>query len=234
MKKIDSLLKNIRQVILLISLAACSKTTQIVPEFEFAKYAAVVQCYDEFGLRVDNSDVKVYVDGLEHLSEKTDDSGYFELKVPVGTYTFNYAKEGFGDHCHQMVTLIGGYQPVLYYGANLFKPVDVAVSEYKLIYNPQENTILAEGFASSETPFDLYLGYKTDLNSNIKKFFSVAYCNSGYKDGVAFSDGIGFLEQNLDGDVNIYMALYSRNYFEYLQYSTLIQLTEFQKLVLVK
>ena len=231
MKKIDTLLRNVLQVILLLSLASCSKTTKIVPEY--AKYAAVVKCYDEFGLRVDNSGVKVSVDSLEYLSTQTDSTGYFELKVPVGTYTFNYTKDGFGDHCHEMVTLIGGYQPVLYYDACLFKLVDVSVSEYKLIYNPEENSILVEGFASCATPFALFLGFKTDLDSDIKKIFFVIYCESGFKDGVAFSGGFGYARENLD-DVDIaYLALYSKNSYGGYN-STLSQLTEFQKIVLVK
>jgi hypothetical protein len=132
-----------------------------------------------------------------------------------------------------MVTLIGGYQPVLYFNACLFKPVDVLVTDYKLIYNPEENSILAKGFASSPTPFALFLGFKTDLNSDLKKIFDIKYCESGYKDGVAFSRCLGFLRENLDDADIAYMALYSKNTYGG-GYSTLTKLSEFQKIVLIK
>jgi hypothetical protein len=233
MKKIKTQLKNMLQVILLLLLAGCSKTTEIVPEFEYATYAAAVECYDEFGLRVDDSGVRVSVDGIEYLSTQTDDIGYFELKVPVGTYTFNYTKDGFADHSHKKVTLIGGYQPVLYFNACLFKPVDVLIADYELIFNPEENSILVKAFASCETPFALFLGFKTDLESDLEKIFSVIDCESGYRDGVGFSKDIGYARENLD-DVDIaYLALYSKNYYGG-DYPSLIQLSEFQKIVLVK
>ena len=229
MKKIDTLLKNVLRVFLLTSLVGCSKTIEIVPEFEYAKYAAVVQCYDEFGLRVNNSGVKVSVDSLEYLSTQTNETGYFELKVPVGTYTFNYTKDGFADHSHKMVTLIGGYQPVLYYDACLFKPVDVSVSEHQLIYYPEDYKVWSEGFAISTTPFMLVLGFKKDLNSDIIRIATVIDCESVYKDGVTFSGGFrNFIKANLHGADSVYTALYSKNSFGG-GYSTLKQLSEFQK-----
>ncbi len=226
-------------LIVVFVFASCTKTIEIVPEFEHANYAGVVKCINEYGEYIDNSGVLISIDGLENISTLSDDTGYFELKVPIGNYSINYTKEGLGNYVHDRFNFIGGIIPVIYTDARLYAPVDVKLIENSIVYDSIENVIQINAITKCTTPYSLGIVSKYDLNSDYLRYWRVGVEKDSLNVENIFNYGIGFLEGNLDGHKTVYMAFYATNYYDwgyhthessYGTYSTFKQLTEFVKI----
>ena len=167
-------MKNLFLLITLYLLVSCSKTTNVVPEFETASFYGTVECYDEFNKRIDNKGVKVEIEDLPQFSSVTNNSGFFQIKeIPIGTYSFSFFKEGFGKYFLDRYTLIGGIQPVYYYDAKIYKPVDILLLDHTIYYENNSKSVIAKGNVNVSTPYSIYLGYKTSLTDDFVRFFII-------------------------------------------------------------
>lgn len=218
---------------------ACTKTIEIVPEFEHANYAGVVKCLNEFGEYIDNSGVLISIDGLESINTLSDDTGYFELKVPIGNYSINYTKEGLGKYVHDRFNFTGGIIPVIYTDARLYAPVDVKLIEHSIVYDSIDGIIHFDAIAKCTTPYLLGIVSKYDLNSDRLRYWRVGVEKDSLNLENKYNYGLGFLEGNLGGHKIVYVAFYATNYYDwgypmqessYGTYSTFKQLTEFVKI----
>lgn len=209
-------MKNSLTIIILVGLLnfSCEKTVKIVPEFENAKYSGIVYCYDEFGIKKDNSNVEVIVEG-ENISTRTDEHGNFELSVPIGLNTFIYTKAGFGNHIDDDINLIGGIQPVVTFSAKLYKPTNINLKEYTINYFPDRDEINVNGIANSNTPYSIQMCYKYEFDSEIMYFIELYWENENLDVDNNFSGGLGFLEYNLRGNDTVYVAISSKNYYDH-------------------
>lgn len=201
-------------ILIVLLHVSCNKTIKIVPEFENAKYGGIVYCYNEFGIKNDNSNVEVVAVG-ENVSTRTNEDGNFELSVPIGLNTFVYTKDGYGKHIDDRVNLIGGIQPVVTFSAKLYKPVDISIKEHNINYFPERNEIIVNGIVNSNTPYGVQMCYKYSINSDIEYFIEIDWEKKNLKIDKYFSGGLGFLEYNLRGNDTVYVAICSKNYYDH-------------------
>ncbi len=236
-------MKNLFLLITLYLLVSCSKTTNVVPEFETASFCGTVECYDEFNKRIDNKGVKVEIEDLPQFSSVTNNSGFFQIKeIPIGTYSFSFFKEGFGKYFLDRYTLIGGIQPVYYYDAKIYKPVDILLLDHTIYYENNSKSVIAKGNVNVSTPYSIYLGYKTSLTDDFVKFFIIYWTETIYQPQSDFFSG-GIWYPNFEGNKTLYLALYSTNTYErgysyykdgkyYYELGSLVKLTDFEKITI--
>ena len=96
-------MKNIKLFGLMLGLvivASCKKDDDTPPVPAKADIFGYVSLYDEGVNQLDNSGMKVYIDGAEDMDSSTTDSeSKFIIKgVTLGTYGVVYEKEGYGTH----------------------------------------------------------------------------------------------------------------------------------------
>ena len=97
-------MKNVKLIGLMLVFAlaiACSKNDDNpTPEPAKADIFGYVALYDDGTSKLDDSGMKVYIDGKENeFSATTNSEGKFTIKdVELGTYQIVYAKDGYGTH----------------------------------------------------------------------------------------------------------------------------------------
>jgi len=199
-------------IFLVVALFSCTKTIEIVPEFENAKYSGIVKCINEFGKQVDNSGVLISIEGMEHIKTTSNDTGFFKLTVPIGTYSIIYEKEGFGNYVHDRFNFIGGFIPVLYLDARLCAPVNVNLIDYNIAYNELNDDIQCSGIAKCNSPFSIKMAIKYDLNSDDISYIGYWGVENDLNKEHEFRYS---LERNLVSNKTVYVALCSQNYYDW-------------------
>jgi hypothetical protein len=222
-------------IILYWGIAACTRNTEIVPEFEAGYIAGYVTCLDEFGNNLNPGNVEIFLYGTPEFYRVTDSEGFYKIAVPIGYQHIIFQKEGLGSYHLSEQLIIGGPVPVVFNDALLCKPVDVEViidSSGLTNYGTATYMYIA-GKATSATPFDLVMKcYPEESPEEIKYFWigtfdesesSVYTCN--YIESI-------YLENFSASTQYIYAAICCQNAYDYVhdEGGTLKQVTEYVKI----
>lgn len=85
-------------MLVLVFASACNKDNNPpTPEPEMGDIIGTVSLYDEGVVSIENSGMKVYIEGDMEKSSTTNSDGKFSIKdLALGTYTVVFEKDGFG------------------------------------------------------------------------------------------------------------------------------------------
>lgn len=222
-------------VFFFIVLMGCTKTAEIVPEFEEGYIAGYLKCVDEFGNYVNTENVEIFVDGSPDYRSKANTEGYYKIKSPIGYQHFVFQKEGFGTyHLHDQL-IVGGINPVIFNSVQLCIPVDVEVKVDSAGITETGESVFIAGIAKSDTPFDLVMVcYAEEFSEDLIYIWldtydepesSVYSCN--------YNAEILLLNFPVSSKT-VYAAIYCQNAFDYIkdEGGTLKQVTKFIKIEL--
>ncbi|MFB6342322.1 hypothetical protein ACE1ET_11375 [Saccharicrinis sp. FJH62] len=222
----------IKICIFLTGISACTHTIENVPEFESGNIVGYVECLDEYGQKIDPSDVKITVNNAKDYINRTNQDGYFNMSVPIGYQHIIFEKDGLGTYHLKNQLILGGEVPIVINSALLCKPVDVNVVLDSVSVTKDGNYIHISGNAESQTPFDLVLIYYTESSGNLN-YQWIKTCDEPEESKFLCQFQEMLYTLNLPEQTQfIYIAIGCQNAFDYIKSEggTLKKQTEYIKI----